>query len=1169
MANCQPFIERLCRHLGLPEPDFAGEENRYNDYVYERRVDFKHPDGSTSAGRIDLYKRNHFILEAKQSSKRIAATRTIPGLSEDAKQIKRGAAARGTRHWDRVMDAARRQAENYTRALPVEHGYPPFLLVLDIGNEIQVYADFSGQGKNYTQFPDRSSFRISMDDLLDPDIQDRVGRIWTNPLSLDPARHSAAVTKNIAERLARVAKRLEKRHDPHDVASFLMRCLFTMFAEDVDLIPDHAFEKLLERMKDDASHFAPALEDLWEKMNSGGYAAGINATLRRFNGALFRDAKALPLDADDITELWIASGHSWENVEPAIFGTLLERALDPHDRSRLGAHYTPRVYVERLVIPTIIQPLRTDWDAVRLQIKELQDAGRDNAALRAARDFHHQICTTRALDPACGTGNFLYLALELMKRLEGEVLEVIADLTGGDQSALDLAGETVNPSQFHGIELNPRAVPIADLVIWIGYLKWQLRTSGPGSIAEPILRAYGNIREGDSILVSGGTEQVTDGEGNPVMVWDRATMKANPVAPEEMIPDPSATVQMLRYIKPRPAEWPEVEFIVGNPPFIGGKDMRAELGDGYAEAVWKVRPNCPGGADFVMHFWDVAAQQLLRKGTARKPNLLRRFGFITTNSLTQTFSRRVIESHLKAREPLSLVYAIPDHPWVKGESRAAVRIAMTVAEKGSEEGVLAEVVAETDLNTDAPQVELKTREGKITAKLTQGADPGRMRWLWANEGLSSRGVSLHGSGFIITPEKATALGLGKLPGLERHILHYRNGRDLAQRPRGVMVIDLFGLTAEDVQSDFPAVYQHVADTVKPDRDVNNRATYRANWWIFGEPRSDLRPVLEPLRRYIATVETTKHRCFQFLDRTIRPDNMVVVIGLDDPIALSVLSSRVHVHFSISNGGWLGMGNDPRYSKTRTFDPFPFPATTEAIRQRLSNFGTRLDTFRKDRLAEHDHLTITGLYNALERLRELEAGIGGPMSDAERDIYDAGQIRILAGIHDEIDRTVLEAYGWSDLAPALIGKVGATLPSPCKSADQEAAEEELLTRLVTLNERRVAEEARGEVRWLRPDYQVPRLGKKAPQPAMDIATQVAAAIPDTEKPKWPSDSIEQIRLLRRTLTDAPAPMSPADLSARFKGGRKREDRIGILLRDMVELGVARASEDSRTRFFVPE
>ncbi|MEL6644251.1 MAG: DNA methyltransferase [Pseudomonadota bacterium] len=1167
MANCHLFIERLCRHLKLPEPALSSEENRLNDYVFERRVDFKHPDGSTTPGRIDLYKRDCFILEAKQSSKRTAPTPTRPDLPEDHHQIKRGQAPRGSRRWDKVMDAARRQAENYARALPVEHGYPPFLMVLDIGNELQIFADFSGQGKNYTHFPDRSSFRLSMDDLLDPAVQERLRLIWTDPHALDPARYSAQITQDIAERLARIALRLERHHDPHDVASFLMRCLFTMFAEDVELIPDHAFETLLKSMVDDPQHFVPALEDLWDKMDKGRYSAGINKTLRRFNGALFKDAKALPLDEDDIRELWVASQRSWEDVEPAIFGTLLERALDPRDRSRLGAHYTPRVYVERLVIPTLIQPLRADWDTARQRAKELEDAGKQDDALRTVRDFHHHLCTTRVLDPACGTGNFLYVSLELMKRLEGEVLEVIADL--GGQEGLAFQGETVSPAQFYGIELNPRAVPIADLVLWIGYLKWQLRTSGPSSIAEPILHAYGTIREGDAILDYEGTEPVLDDAGQPVLVWDRITTKPNPVAPDQTIPDPAAKVPMVRYLKPKPAPWPEVEFIVGNPPFIGGKDMRAELGDGYAEAVWAVRKDLPGGADFVMHFWDAAAVRLLAKGTKTTPNPLRRFGFITTNSITQTFSRRVIERHLKAKHPLSLVYSVPDHPWQKSAGKAAVRIAMTVAEAGESEGVLGEVVAEADLDTDAPKVDLRKEEGKITAKLTLGADLSRMRSLWANETLSSRGVSLHGAGFIVSPAKAQALGLGKVPGLEKHILDYRNGRDLVQRPRGVMVIDLFGLSSEEVRHRFPAVYQHVADNVKPERDVNNRATYRNNWWIFGEPRSDLRPVLEPLPRYIATVETTKHRTFQFLDRSIRPDNMLVAIGLDSPTALAILSARLHVHFAINNGGWLGVGNDPRYSKTRVFDPFPFPALTDAAHTKLADLGDRLDAFRKARIAAHDHLTMTGLYNALERLRELEAGIGEDMTEAERDVYEAGQIRILAELHDDIDRAVLDAYGWSDLAPALIGKVGGAIPSLHKTPEQEEAEEELLTRLVALNEERAAEEARGEIRWLRPDFQIPKLGKKAPQPAMDVATITVLPTPEAEKPIWPKEPMDQIRILRRTMAGADTPLSPADLSAHFKGGRKREERIERLLADMVELGIARADANRTNRFFLPE
>src|SRR5690606_10178571 len=159
-------------------------------------------------------------------------------IPEDEAQIRLGQAKRGTRGWDQVMLAARKQAGDYARALPVEHGYPPFLLVVDVGHVIEVYADFSGQGKNYAHFPDRRSYRISMEGLRDETVQARLRAIWTDPDSLDPARISAEVTRDIAERLARIARRLEGRHDPRDVAEFLMRCLFTMFAEDVGLIPD-------------------------------------------------------------------------------------------------------------------------------------------------------------------------------------------------------------------------------------------------------------------------------------------------------------------------------------------------------------------------------------------------------------------------------------------------------------------------------------------------------------------------------------------------------------------------------------------------------------------------------------------------------------------------------------------------------------------------------------------------------------------------------------------------------------------------------------------------------------------------------------------------------------------------------------------------------------------
>ena len=1184
IANFQPFVIGLCALLGLDAPDPSEQKNEKNDYVFERRVDYKFDDGTTARRRIDLYKRDCFVLEAKQSAKRVKAKKAEPCqpdlIPEDATQVKAGTATRGTGRWDRVMRAAKKQAEDYARALPKEHGWPPFILVVDVGHVIEVYADFSGQGKNYAQFPDRAGYSIPLEGLRDPAIRARLRAIWSDPQALDPARRSAEVSRDIAERLARIARSLEGKHDPKEVAEFLMRCLFTMFAEDVGLLPKQGFERLLGEMVATPEHFAPAVESLWAVMDEGGYAPHLNATIKRFNGTLFRKRKAIALEKEDIRELQTAAGRDWRDVEPAIFGTLLERALDERERSKLGAHYTPRAYVERLVVPTIIEPLRADWEEALTRAHALEEDDQHQVALQAIKDFHHRLCTTRVLDPACGTGNFLYVSLELMKRLEGEVLDALEDL--GERPRLAMEGETVSPRQFYGLEINPRAVAIADLVLWIGYLKWQLRTVPADKVAEPILHAYGTIKEQDAILAYDKQELLCDAQGRPLSRWDGVTMRLHPITGEE-IPDPDATVEFYRYVNPRRADWPEAEFVVGNPPFIGGKDMRAELGGGYAEAAWKARPKLPGGADFVMHFWDEAATRLLRKPIKGKTNPLRRFGFITTNSVTQTFSRRVIERHARAKEPLSLVYAVPDHPWQKAAGKAAVRIAMTVAARGGRDGTLATVERESGLNTDTPVVELTEREGRINGNLKVGADITAVQPLMANELISSPGVKLHGSGFVVTPQQATALGLGSTPGLEDHILPYRHGRDIAQRPRGVMLIDLFPLSAEEVRDQFPKVYQHVAERVKPEREAKvgrsaDMAEYARKWWLFGKVRSELRPVLEPLHRYVATVETSKHRFFQFLDANIRPDNMLVCIGSDAGSLLAVLSSRVNVCWSIEAGGWLGMGNDPRYSKSRTFDPMPFPIGegSDNSGEALTELGDRLDSFRKGRLAEHDFLTMTALYNMLERVRELEGGCDVPLLTAkEKDIHEAGLVSVLKDIHDDIDRAVFEAYGWGDLIPALVGKPGATIPSPHKTPEQKEAEEELLKRLVALNQERAAEERRGTVRWLRPDYQKPKLGHKVKTPEDVEQVEAQLVVPETAdgKPAWPKDELDRICVVRDMLGRAPAPLAPEALSAAFKGRNSapRKKRVEQVLQTLVAAGVAQQGidgQDGGSRFFIP-
>ena len=1120
-------------------------------------------------------------MEAKQSAKRIEAKKFDPEqpelIPEDATKLKPGTATRGTERWDKVMRAAKKQAEDYARALPKEHGWPPFILVVDVGHVIEVYADFSGQGKNYAQFPDRDGYSIPLEGLRDQVVRDRLRAIWCAPHSLDPAKRSAEVTRDIAERLARIARSLEGKHDAKEVAEFLMRCLFTMFAEDVGLLPQKGFEKLLGEMVDTPEHFAPALESLWQVMDEGGYAPHLNATIKRFNGTLFRKRKAIALEKDDIRELHIAAGRDWREVEPAIFGTLLERALDKRERSKLGAHYTPRAYVERLVVPTIIEPLRADWEEALTRAHALEGEGKHQAALQAIKDFHHRLCTTRVLDPACGTGNFLYVSLELMKRLEGEVLDALDDLGEPDSAPrLAMEGETVSPRQFHGLEINPRAVAIADLVLWIGYLKWQLRTVKAEDIAEPVLHAYGTIKEHDAILAWDKQELLRDEHGAPLSRWDGVTTKLHPITGEE-IPDPDATVELYRYENPRPAVWPEAEFIVGNPPFIGGKDMRAELGDGYAEAAWKTRPKLPGGADFVMHFWDEAATRLLRKPKKGKPNPLRRFGFITTNSVTQTFSRRVIERHVRAKEPLSLVYAVPDHPWQKAAGKAAVRIAMTVAARGGRDGTLATVERESGLNTDTPVVELSEREGRINGNLKVGADITAVQPLMANELISSPGVKLHGSGFIVTPQQAAALGLGSTPGLEDHILPYRHGRDIAQRPRGVMVIDLYPLSADEVRDRFPKVYQHVAERVKPERDNNRRTYRRENWWLFGENIPIVREYLFSIPRYICTAETSKHRFFQFLDADVRPDNMLVCIGSDSASLLAILSSRLHIAWMLSLGGTLE--DRPRYNKTKILDPFPATdlrdSSAEASNQ-LEGLGDRLDSLRKERLAEHDFLTVTALYNVLERVRELENSCDvPPLTAREKDIHEAGLVSVLKDIHDDIDRAVFEAYGWADLIPALVGKPGATMPSPYKTPEQEEAEEELLTRLVALNQERAEEEQRGIVRWLRPDYQIPKLGHKVktPEDVEQIEAQLVVPAPADGKPAWPKDEMDRISIVRDMLSRAPGPVAPETLGVAFSGRNSARRAKGVekALRTLVAAGVVQQGidgQDGSSRFFIP-
>ncbi|MDU0311072.1 class I SAM-dependent DNA methyltransferase [Rhizobium sp. 10PS4] len=1099
-ANYGMFLVELCDLLGLSHPDTASASHESNDYVFERLLKDTARDGTVSYKRIDLYKRDCFVLEAKQSritgDKKIGDVPQPPGMDS----APRGRRASADRAWDVLMMNARAQAENYVRLLPAAHEPPPFVLVCDVGHAIEVYANFRRDGKAYDQFPDRRSFRIYLEDLRDEKIRQRLTAIWTNPVSLDPSRHAAKVTREIATRIASVSQALEKSgHATDAVAMFLMRMLFTMFAEDVELLPKDCFKELLKDCVKKPEIFPGMMEDLWKAMDEGAFTATIREKVKKFNGEFFKNRRALALAKEEITDLLAAANHDWKDVEPAIFGTFLEQALDPADRRKLGAHYTPRAYVERLVIATVIDPLRAEWDNARSTADRQKAEGKAEAAIKTVAAFHEKLCETRVLDPACGTGNFLYVSLELMKRLEGEVLEALVDL--GGQEGLALESHTVDPHQFLGMEVNPRAAAIAELVLWIGHLQWHFRNKGVAP-SEPILKAFKNIQCMDSVLK-----------------WDGYPM-------------PKVVDGQETYPNPRRPDWPRADYIVGNPPFVGGKDIRARMGGGYALALWKAHKHMNESADFVMYWWDRSAEILMKSKSD-----LKRFGFVTTNSISQVFQRRVMEPHLNAKKPLSLTMAVADHPWTKvTRDSAAVRIAMTVAQAGRHEGRLLEVTKEEALETDSPVILFAERQGKINADLTVGVDVTSAVELKANMAICSPGMKLHGAGFIVTPEEAKHLGLGRVVGLEKHVRVYRNGRDLMDRPRGVMVIDLFGLTAEDVRTQFPAVYQHVMTTVKPERDSNNRATYRDNWWIFGEARKDLRPALANLPRYIATVETAKHRVFQFLDASILPDNKLVAIGLSDGFTLGVLSSRFHVPWAMRTGGWLGVGNDSVYVKSRCFDPFPFPAATDEQKATIGAIAEDLDAGRKRVLSEHAHLSLTGLYNVLERLKS--GTKPDDLNEKERRIFDDGLLLILKELHDRLDVTVSQAYGWPVDLP----------------------EEELLTRLVELNRERAKEERRGLVRWLRPDYQIPRFGsEKEKAEQIEAEFGEAAAVKAGPKPNFPSAESEQTALVIHALIETGAFADAGAIAARFKQGQKARPAVAAVLASLFRMGLVSTAD----------
>ena len=449
---------------------------------------------------------------------------------------------------------------------------------------------------------------------------------------------------------------------------------------------------------------------------------------------------------------------------------------------------------------------------------------------------------------------------------------------------------------------------------------------------------------------------------------------------------------------------------------------------------------------------------------------------------------------------------------------------------------LGTIVREEESNTPEDSSEkidiLFKSVGQIFSDLRAGADVTSSSWLEANRLVASPGVKLHGSGFLISKQEVEAWGdqdLGKV------IKPFCNGKDLVARSRNLFIIDFFGLSEQEA-SVYSKPFQKVLEEVKPERDLNRRKNRKDNWWLFGENVPRTRNSIKNLSRYIVTLETAKHRTFLFIEGGVLPDNQLTVIALDDAYFLGVLSSQIHIAWALVAGGTLE--DRPRYNKN-CFYPFPFPDPSPKQKQKIRELGEKLDAHRKRVQAQHSNVTITGMYNLLEKLRR-----GESFTDSDRTYNDKALVSTLKQIHDDLDAVVFEAYGWQP----------------------DISDDEILEKLVALNAERAEEERNGLVRWLRPEYQAP-VEVQVQQTLTGVMEPEIAAIEPAEQKAWSKQPKEQLAAIQELLSTSQGEWTVDQIAAQFKGGGRAKKAVKENLERLEFFGyvICRTDEMGVTRW----
>ncbi|MGA2514561.1 MAG: DNA methyltransferase [Candidatus Limnocylindrales bacterium] len=782
-AAAQEHFIDLCRMLGQPTPNDADPTGEW--YAFEKGA------GKAEGGEgwADVWMRDHFAWEYKGKRKDLAA--------------------------------AYSQLNGYREAL----GNPPLLVVCDLAR-FEIHTNFTNTVPRV--------YRFTLDDLAaDPGEPLRILRaVFTDPESLRPTRLREELTERAAQDFAALATALRARgHHPHTVAHFLDRLLFAMFAEDAGILPKDLIDRLSSATKGDASAFSAALHDLFGKMAKGGGLFGVER-IEWFNGGLFDDAEVIELEPAEMATIGRVSKLDWSQIEPAIFGTLFERGLDPDQRAQLGAHYTDRASILRLVEPVLMAPLRRDWAETQAKITPLVLAGRkvtartpaDQNPERIFRAFLDRLRSIRVLDPACGSGNFLYISLQLLKDLEYEAI-------GWGSLVLQIPQEFpgVGPQNLLGIEINPFAAELARVTIWIGQIQWML-AHGLGHPRDPVLQPLDNIREQDALLD---------------------------------LSDPS---------QPKEASWPEADVVVGNPPFLGAKLLRANLGDEYVEQLYAVFGDRLAGMSDLCAYWHEKARGQIEAGK------LGRSGLLATQGIRGGLGRDVLE---RVKRTGDIFFAYADEPWVL--AGANVHISFVGQDDGSEGQ--------------------RTLDGRpvasINSDLTTGVDLTKARRLSENLGIAFIGDQKSGP-FDVPGEVARDwLGRPNPDGRDNRdvVRPWVNGLDLTRRPRDMWIVDFGTSMASEEAALYEMPFEHVRREVLPTRQASGIGV--SDWWLHWRPRPEMREAAHGLERLIVTPRVSKYRLFVWVPVETLPDSAVVAIAHGDDYTFGVLHSRVHEAWALA------------------------------------------------------------------------------------------------------------------------------------------------------------------------------------------------------------------------------------------------------------------------------